>query len=68
MANPENLKVFPGMSITAKMRVPNISIGASDYYLVPSSAVFDDSSDKPAVWVIDADSLQISKRIRTRCY
>jgi len=58
--NPEDVRVFPGM--TAKIRVKASRIrGYSDTIAVPVNAVRDDENGRAFVWLIDPSSMTVRR-------
>jgi RND family efflux transporter MFP subunit len=60
MAKPEGVGVLSGM--TAKLVLTGLLTTAPDDFLVPAAAVIADSQDEPFVWLVDEESMSVSKR------
>jgi len=53
-------KVLPGM--TAKIIIDAAGTSAGDTFLLPINAVAADSENKPYVWLVDPDSMQVKRQ------
>jgi len=60
MEKPEGVGVLSGM--TAKLVLTGLLTTAPDDFLVPAAAVVADSQDEPFVWLVDEESMSVSKR------
>ena len=60
MKKPPDVGVLAGM--TAKLVLTGLRTTASDDFLLPVNAVAADSNDEPYVWLVDQDSMTVSKR------
>ena len=60
MKKPPDVGVLAGM--TAKLILTGLRTTASDDFLLPVNAVAADSNDEPYVWLVDPDSMTVSKR------
>ena len=60
MEKPERVGVLSGM--TAKLVLTGLLTTAPDDFLVPAAAVVADSQDEPFVWLVDEESMSVSKR------
>ncbi len=60
MEKPKGLGVLSGM--TAKLVLTGLLTTAPDDFLVPAAAVVADSQDEPFVWLLDEESMTVSKR------
>lgn len=60
MEKPDNVGVLSGM--TAKLELTGLSTTAPDDFLVPAEAVVADTEKKPFVWLVDDESMTVSKR------
>jgi RND family efflux transporter MFP subunit len=61
MEKPDNVGVLSGM--TAKLELTGLSTTAPDDFLVPAEAVVADTEKKPFVWLVDDESMTVSKRL-----
>jgi RND family efflux transporter MFP subunit len=61
MEKPDNVGVLSGM--TAKLELTGLSTTAPDDFLVPAQAVVSDTEKKPFVWLVDDESMTVSKRL-----
>lgn len=59
MAKPDRIAVLAGM--TAKLSLTGLVTTGPDEFLVPVGAVVADSEAKPFVWVVDEESMTVSK-------
>jgi multidrug efflux pump subunit AcrA (membrane-fusion protein) len=48
--------------MTAKLVLTGLLTTAPDDFLVPAAAVVADSQDEPFVWLVDEESMSVSKR------
>lgn len=62
MNQPKEINVFPGMTTRVEVHIPDYSANASDFYTLPSSAVFNDENGKPSVWIVDPKTMTLQKR------
>jgi RND family efflux transporter MFP subunit len=60
MEKPKGVGVLSGM--TAKLVLTGLLTTAPDDFLVPAQAVVADSQDEPFVWLVDEESMSVSKR------
>ena len=60
MEKPEGIAVLAGM--TAKLVITGYKTAAPDDVLVPVGAVVADTNAEPYVWLVDEDSMTVSKR------
>ncbi|MBW2630051.1 MAG: efflux RND transporter periplasmic adaptor subunit [Deltaproteobacteria bacterium] len=60
MEKPKGVGVLSGM--TAKLVLTGLLTTAPDDFLVPAAAVVADSQDEPFVWLVDEESMSVSKR------
>jgi RND family efflux transporter MFP subunit len=60
MEKPKGLGVLSGM--TAKLVLTGLLTTAPDDFLVPAQAVVADAQDEPFVWLVDEESMSVSKR------
>ena len=60
MEKPEGVGVLSGM--TTKLVLTGLLTTAPDDFLVPAQAVIADSQDEPFVWLVDEESMSVSKR------
>ncbi|MCZ6807204.1 MAG: efflux RND transporter periplasmic adaptor subunit [Deltaproteobacteria bacterium] len=60
MKKPDNVGVLSGM--TAKLVLTGLATTAPDDFLVPAQAVVADTEKKPFVWLVDDESMTVSKR------
>jgi RND family efflux transporter MFP subunit len=60
MEKPEGVGILSGM--TAKLILTGLLTTAPDDQLVPAQAVAADSQDEPFVWLVDEESMSVSKR------
>ncbi len=60
MEKPKGVSVLSGM--TAKLVLTGLLTTAPDDFLVPAQAVVADSQDEPFVWLVDQESMTVSKR------
>jgi len=60
MKKPDNVGMLSGM--TAKLVLTGLLTTAPDDFLVPAQAVVADAEDKPFVWLVDDESMTVSKR------
>jgi RND family efflux transporter MFP subunit len=60
MKKPPDVGVLAGM--TAKLVLTGLRTTASDDFLLPVTAVAADSNDEPYVWLVDQDSMTVSKQ------
>lgn len=60
MKKPSDVGVLAGM--TAKLVLTGLRTTASDDFLLPVNAVAADSNDAPYVWLVDQDSMTVSKQ------
>ena len=56
---PDELNVLPGMTAKAILHAPAEVTGAE--MLVPARAVLEDGSEGPSVWIVDPESMQVSR-------
>lgn len=59
MKKPEGVGVLAGM--TAKLVLTGLRTTAPDDFLLPVGAVLADSEEKPYVWLVDQESMTVSK-------
>jgi len=59
MKKPEGVGVLAGM--TAKLVLTGLRTTAADDFLLPVGAVLADSESKPYVWLVDQESMRVSK-------
>ncbi len=59
MKKPEGIGVLAGM--TAKLILTGLRTTAADDFLLPVEAVLADSEEKPYVWLVDEESMTVSK-------
>ena len=59
MKKPEGVGVLSGM--TAKLVLTGLRTTAADDFLLPVGAVLADSEEKPFVWLVDQESMTVSK-------
>ena len=59
MKKPEGVGILAGM--TAKLVLTGLMTTAADDFLLPVEAVLADSETKPYVWLVDPESMQVSK-------
>lgn len=59
MKKPEGVGVLAGM--TAKLILTGMRTTAADDFLLPVEAVLADSEEKPYVWLVDQESMTVSK-------
>jgi len=59
MKKPPDVGVLAGM--TAKLVLTGLRTTAPDDFLLPVNAVAADSNDEPYVWLVDQDSMTVSK-------
>lgn len=62
LPQPKNITVLPGMSVTVKAYLPDVTGSMEAFNLIPSSAVFTDPKNKPSVWVIDPKTFKVHLR------
>lgn len=62
MSAPKGINVLPGMSVTIQVDLPDFKSGAKSYYLIPSSAVFNNEKNQTLVWLIDAKTGKIKAK------
>jgi len=60
MAKPEGIGVLAGM--TAKLVLTGLQTTADDDFLLPVGSVVADSEAKPYVWLVDPESMTVSKQ------
>lgn len=60
MAKPEGISVLAGM--TAKLLMTGLTTTRAEDYLLPVRAVVGDSEGTPYVWVVDEQSMTVSKQ------
>ena len=60
MEKPEGVGVLSGM--TAKLVLTGLLTTESDVQLVPAGAVVADAQNEPFVWLVDEESMSVSKR------
>lgn len=60
MAKPEGISVLAGM--TAKLLLTGLTTTESDEVLLPVDAVIADSEANPFVWLVDEESMTVSKQ------
>ncbi len=60
MEKPDSVGVLSGM--TAKLILTGLLTTAADEQLVPSRAVVADADDEPFVWLVDEESMSVTKR------
>ena len=60
MKKPEGVGVLSGM--TAKLVLTGLLTTTPDEFLVPAQAVVADTGKKPFIWVVDEESMTVSKR------
>ncbi len=60
MEKPKGVGLLSGM--TAKLVLTGVFTTAPDDQLVPAQAVVADSQDEPFVWLVDEESMSVSKR------
>lgn len=60
MKKPDNVGMLSGM--TAKLVLTGLLTTAPDDFLVPAQAVVADAENKPFVWLVDNESMTVSKR------
>ncbi len=61
MQNPEDVNIFPGM--TANFVIESDLPAEHDYYLLPVASVATDLNGKQYTWVVNPDSMTVSKRL-----
>lgn len=59
MKKPEKFNVLPGMTVSVHAALGNIKY--DNFYVVPSSAVFQDEKNHTSVWIVDKNTLQVKK-------
>ncbi len=59
---PANVNVFPGMTATVKVPLPDLKLNKGEYIAVPSEAVVKSADGKPMVWVVDTAAMTVSPR------
>jgi RND family efflux transporter MFP subunit len=59
MKRPSGFNILPGMTVSVHASLGNAS--AVNFYIVPSSAVFQDETNKPAIWIVDQKSRVVHK-------
>lgn len=60
---PDAITVLPGMSVTVKALIPDVSGTPEDFFLIPSSCVFVNPHNEPSVWVVDPSTMRVSARL-----
>lgn len=60
MAKPEGISVLAGM--TAKLIMTGLKTTRDEDYLLPVGSVVGDSDGSPFVWVVDEESMKVSKQ------
>lgn len=60
MEKPKGVGIMSGM--TAKLILTGLLTTAAEDQLVPAKAVVADAQDKPFVWLVDEESMSVSKR------
>jgi len=61
MTSPKDITVYPGMTVTVKAPIPDLKDGSKPFILIPSSAVFDGPDKKTSVWVINMESMTVTR-------
>ena len=56
---PKEINMLPGMSVTVKFQLPDFKNEKKSFFLIPASAVFSGSNNKPSVWIIDPKTHKI---------
>lgn len=64
MKTPESFVVLPGMTAQVTVQLPDYMLD-SQAIMIPSTAVVADAGLKPYVWVIDPETMTVSKRTVT---
>lgn len=59
MQRPENFNILPGMTVSVHAALGNTK--SENFYLIPSSAVFQNEAGHPSVWVIDKNTMKIKQ-------
>ena len=62
MPQPEDINVLPGMTATVTGSPKQISDQAKGIYIVPAIAVAADDAGNPIVWIVDKETMKVSKR------
>ncbi|MFN3234355.1 MAG: efflux RND transporter periplasmic adaptor subunit [Gammaproteobacteria bacterium] len=55
LPQPKDINVYPGMTAVVKVMLPDFKSENQSYFVIPSSAVFNDSNNETTVWVIDSN-------------
>jgi membrane fusion protein (multidrug efflux system) len=61
---PEDVNLLPGMTANVTVTVPGDDdrVTGTQAAMLPSTAVFSDDAGNPSVWVVDAETMQVSRR------
>jgi RND family efflux transporter MFP subunit len=59
---PEDINILPGMSVKIALTLPDYKVGGAQYFLIPASAVFSQSEDTSAVWIVDPNTNEVQAR------
>lgn len=59
MQKPEHFNVFPGMTVSVHASLGNMTSGY--FYLIPSSAVFQNEKNQSLVWMIDKNTMKVKQ-------
>jgi RND family efflux transporter MFP subunit len=59
---PKEINILPGMSVTVKFNLPDYKNDKKTFYLIPASAVFSGTDNKPNVWIIDKNTKKIKAK------
>lgn len=62
MANPDDVNVLPGMTARVSIKSPDFRTEGGEGGVVPVGAIFPDDAGKNYVWVVDPESMTVSRR------
>jgi RND family efflux transporter MFP subunit len=62
MPAPEDRNILPGMSSTVQLELDPAAAVEAREWLVPADAVVADEAGEPGVWVVDLDTMKVSRR------
>ncbi|GAK58524.1 efflux transporter, RND family, MFP subunit [Candidatus Vecturithrix granuli] len=60
MEQPENMQIIAGMNVTVRGQINSQWLGEQSTILIPSSAVFADSSGQASVWLVDPEVQRVT--------